>query len=80
MLTNIITAAQVTLANIAPETLTDEQAALIEGLMLECQFALQEREVVTIQHSTECELEKMRIIAESDMHDALLAHTHGWHE
>ena len=80
MFTNIITAAQVTLANIAPETLTDAQAALIERLMFECQFALQEREMVTVQHASECELEEQRLIAESDMHDALLAHTHGWHE
>jgi hypothetical protein len=80
MLTNIITAATVTLANIAPETLTDAQAALIERLVFECQFALQERELVTVQHSTECELIEQRTAAESDMHDALLAHAHGWHE
>ena len=80
MLTNIITAARIAISQIAPETLTDAQVALIERLMFECQFALQERDLVTVQHSTECELIEQRTAAESDMHDALLAHSHGWNE
>jgi len=76
MFTNIITAARMTISQTAPETLTDAQVALLQRLMFECQFALQERELVNKQ----CELHEERTDAESDMHDALLAHAHGWHE
>ena len=73
MFTSIITAAITSITTIAPETLTDAQVALVEQLMFQCQFALQDREVVVAQHVTEVD-EDEAIVAAADSADAEIKH------